>query len=258
MKQLLLTLSALALLAPQVASAAACASLTDHLAAYYDLDGNSNDAVNTNNGVDTSMSYSTTNAVVNQAGQFNGSNSRILIPSSSSFTSPTTGLSLVGWFYITGTVTGTIIGKAPATAPNGTYVRLDVNGAKLNGTIDGDATIAINGGTTLSANTRYMAALTYDGATVSLWLWNGTTLAKDAADQSTGISTTPGTGSVGIGELGDFGGQYIGAGALDAVGYWTCGLTNAQLTTLVNANAGLQYPFIVSNPAKFTGFWHVF
>jgi hypothetical protein len=41
------------------------------------MEGNSNDSSGNGNGTDTSMSYSTTNAKIAQAGQFNGTNSRI-------------------------------------------------------------------------------------------------------------------------------------------------------------------------------------
>lgn len=218
---------------------------TTNLVGYWKLDGDSSDATgNGHTGADTTMSYSTTNAVINQAGTFNGTTSKILIPDSAGFDSPTTAVSLTGWFYITGTVTGTIIGKCPIAGLNGTYIRLDVNGAKLNATIDGDSTIAINGTTSLSTNTKYFAALTYDGATVSLWLGAGGTVAKDAADQSTTIATTPGTGSVGIGVLGDFAsGQFIGAGTIDEVSWWTRGLSASEISELYNAGAGLAYPF---------------
>lgn len=255
MKKLLTLCSFLVLLAPQLALAGACTSLTDNLAAYYKMDGNSNDSSHSNNGVDTSVTYSTTNAVINQAGQF-GASSQVLIPSGTNFTGTTTGLTLAGWFYVTAaTVSGTIIAKSTVAALNGQYLRLDVNSAKLNATPDGDTAIAINGATTLSINTRYFAAITYDGANVNLYLGAGGTVGTDAAQQAFTGATTPSTGSVAIGALGDFAGkQYFTGGAIDAVGYWTCGMTAAQITSLYNSGNGLQYPFTVANPATFT-FW---
>lgn len=258
MNKLLTLVPLLLFLTPLTAYAAACTSLTDHIAAHYKLDGNSNDAVHSNNGVDTSVSYSTTNAVINQAGQF-GASSQILIPSSTDFTSVTTGASLSGWFYVTAaTVSGTILGKATASAPNGTYMRLDVNSAKLNATIGGDNTNTfINGNTTLAINTRYFVAITYDGTTISLWLGSGGSIAKDATDVSFSGATTPSTGSIGIGELGDFSGhQFFTGGAIDEVTWRTCGLTSTQITSLYNSGNGFAYPFAAASPRML--FFHVF
>lgn len=254
MKKILALLIFLVLLSPQLAFAAACSSTTDHLAAYYKMDGNSNDAVHTNNGTDTSISYSTTNAVINQAAQFGGA-SKIKIPSGTDFTSPTTGISMAAWVYNTTSWTSpaiqTIVAKIDGVGTPGTYVRINMQGAqKLSATSDGD-NHTIAGGTTLAINTRYFVVMSYDGTTLSLYL-NGT---KDASDLTYSAAVTPGTGSVAIGELGDFDtAQFFAGGAIDEVGYWTCGLTSAQVTTLYNSGNGLQYPFTVANPAKFT-FW---
>lgn len=223
-------------------------ALATNLVAYWKLDGNSNDSVGTNNGVDTSISYSTTNAVINQAAQF-GATSGILIPSTTSFTSVTTAVTMTGWFYATGaSLTGplTIVGKSTAAALNGQYMRIDVGSSKLNATVDGDFH-TINGSTTLSLNTRYFVAVTYDGTTLSVYL-NG---AKDATDMTYSAATTPSTGQVGIGILGDFTGhQYFAGGAIDEVGWWTRGLSSAEISQLYNGGAGFQYPFTTSTPSK--------
>jgi len=53
--------------------------------AYYRLNGNSNDAAgNANNGVDTAISYSQANGVLNQGISLNGTSSKIVIPDSNS------------------------------------------------------------------------------------------------------------------------------------------------------------------------------
>ena len=52
----------------------------DGLVAYYKLDGNSNDSVGSNDGTDTDVSYVA--GKINQSGSFNGSTSKISLPSS--------------------------------------------------------------------------------------------------------------------------------------------------------------------------------
>lgn len=216
-------------------------ALTTNLEAYWKLDGNSNDATaNGHNGTDTSMSYSTTHAVILQAGQFNGSTSKILIPDAAGLDG-TTALTLTGWFFTSGTPNGTLIGKSDASAAGGTYIRLDMNGAKLNATSDGDIH-AINGGTTLSASTRYFAALTYDGTNLNLYL-NGVT---DAAQQVFSHAVTPGTGHLGIGVLGDFG-QIFSGGTIDEVGFWSRGLSSSEISQLYNSGNGFTYPFVATS-----------
>lgn len=258
MKKYLALLSLLVLLAPQFASAAACSALTPTVA-YWKLDGNSNDATgNGHTGADTSMSYSTTNAIINQAGQFNGSTSKILVPDNSGFDSPTTGVSINAWFDYTGGSIGTVIenvvAKSTVSAATGQYLRLYIQNGKLAAVPNGDlGSQQIIGGTSLVANTLYMGTFTYDGTNEHLYL-NGV---SDATPIAYSGATTPSTGSVGIGVLGDLAAQFF-LGAIDEAGWWTCGLTSSQVTTLYNSDHGLQYPFTVANPAIFTGFWHVF
>jgi len=85
--------------------------LDANLQAYYRLEGNSNDAKNSNNGTDTSISYSVTNAKFGQAADFPSSNagSYIAIPVSISATHDFT---LHCWVYI------------PSTSQLGTFIKI--------------------------------------------------------------------------------------------------------------------------------------
>lgn len=219
-------------------------ALTTNLEAYWKLDGNSNDATaNAHNGTDTSISYSTTHAVINQAAQF-GATSTILIPDAAGLDG-TTALTLSGWFYATGAnLTGplTLIGKSDSTAANGTYIRLNISNSNAGGTADGD-NHTITGGTTLSLNTRYFLALTYDGSALKVYV-NGV---SDGTPISYSAAVTPGIGHLGIGVLGDFSGhQYFGSGAIDEVGFWSRALSSSEITQLYNSGNGFAYPFVAN------------
>src|SRR5690348_3864445 len=56
-------------------------SLNIGLVSYWKLDGNSTDSIDSNTGTDTAISYSAGNGLIIQGAGFNGSTSKILIPS---------------------------------------------------------------------------------------------------------------------------------------------------------------------------------
>ena len=67
------------------------------LVSYYRMEGNSNDSKGTNNGVDTSISYSTGNGKFNQGAGFNGTSSLITIPANASLNFGTSNRSINLW-----------------------------------------------------------------------------------------------------------------------------------------------------------------
>src|SRR6185312_10115272 len=79
------------------------------LQAYYRMEGNSNDSKNSNNGTDTSITYSSTNAKFGQAADFNGTTSLIAIPLS---VTTATNVTIHCWVYI------------PSTSCQGTFVKI--------------------------------------------------------------------------------------------------------------------------------------
>lgn len=215
-------------------------ALTTNLEGYWKLDSDSSDATgNGHTGTDTSISYTSTNAVIVNAAQFGGS-SKIKVPSAAGLTG-TSQVSMTAWVYNTANWTGiqTLVAKIDAVGAGGTYIRMNVESGICHATSDGD-THTIIGGTALSTNTRYFVCMTYNGSTLSLYL-NGT---KDATDLSYAAAVTPGTGSLAFGELGDFNtAQFLAGGMMDEIGFWSRGLTSSEITQLYNSGNGLAYPF---------------
>lgn len=237
MKRLIATLSLLfVLLVPGVASA----DLTTGLVAYWKMDGNSTDATgNGRNGTDTSISYSTTHAILTQAAQFGGS-SRIAVANNAAFNS-TTGVTIAAWFYYA-VNTGTqqiIVGKYDLGS---NYIYMAIKGTNVVGcTVDSDTSDA-NGATTLVVGTLYFAACTFNGSQTTIYL--------NAVSDNTPVSTSaanPGAGGIGIGALGSNNIQFIANGsAIDEVGWWSRGLSSTEIAQLYNGGAGLQYPLTVA------------
>lgn len=210
--------------------------LTDNIIAYYKLDGNSNDATgNGHNGTDTSMTYSATNAVINTAGQFSGSG-KILVADHADFDG-TTAVTMAAWVKFSSLTSQQII-FSKSNAGGTAYMYLAKNaGNKITASVDTEAH-SIVGGTTIGTSTKYFCVVTYDGATLKLYL-NG---ASDATNVSYAGALTPGTGSVAIGELGDLNTQYT-SGTIDEVGWWSRALSSTEITQLYNSGSGRQYPF---------------
>ncbi len=67
-----------------------------NLQAYYRLEGNSNDSKGSNNGTDTSITYSTSYGKYGQGASLNGSSSKITLPSASAL-EPTGSFTVAGW-----------------------------------------------------------------------------------------------------------------------------------------------------------------
>lgn len=65
-----------------------------NLLAYWRFEGNSNDAKNSNNGTDSNITYSLANGKFNQGAGFNGTSSKITVPT---FFSGTGNFTILGW-----------------------------------------------------------------------------------------------------------------------------------------------------------------
>ena len=216
-------------------------ALTDNIVAYYKMDGDSTDATgNGHTGSGTNVTYSATHAVINQAVNLPGTGgSQVLVPNNAGFNG-TTAATFSAWVYFT-TLLGTTQSILSKCTSNGSaYMAMwKFSTNKFSASFDtGNGSHQITGGTTVLVNTRYHVVATYDGTTVSLYV-NGV---SDATPITASFSMTPGTGSVGIGVLGDLAAQRLD-GIIDEVGWWSRAISSSEVTQLYNSGAGLQYPF---------------
>lgn len=93
--------------------------------------------------------------------------------------------------------------------------------------------------TTLSTSTWHMVTLTYDVTQIELFL-DASSVATTA---SSGVGTSGGVAGTSIGAVAD-GTQALRTNVkTDEYGVWTRQLTGAEITSLYNSGAGLQYPF---------------
>jgi len=233
MKRLATFLVTISVALPMVASAA----LTDNLMGYWDLDTDSTDSTaGAHDGTDTSVSYSSTGAVISGAVQCGGNPARVIIADHADFNG-TTAITMNGWVTFSNT-TGQQIMFAKADSALNAYMYMAKSATHhLSASVDTDVHNTV-GTATLTDSVLYMWTVTYDGTTLKLYL-NG---ASDATDITYSAALTPGTGGLGICRLGDYSTQYL-IGAVDEVGFWSRALTDAEITSLYNAGAGFAYPF---------------
>ena len=218
-------------------------ALTDNLVAYYKLDGNSNDAVSSNNGTDSNITYDSAYGKINQGALFNGGSSFIDTHITSNPGTGDFGISL--WAKTTSTSNPLImIQKYNGSGDNwwlgvsgGTtnVAHFSVNGTDLTGTTK------INDG-----NYHHIVAYRTSGV---LYLYVDNVSQGSVAYSG---SCNPG-GNIIIGRFGT--GYYWWSGDLDEIVYRTAGFTSTEVSQLWNGGDGLQYPFTTANTSNFFNFF---
>jgi len=226
-------------------------ALTTNLQNSYALTANSNDAVGSINGTDTSVSYTTTGG--NLSANYNGTSSKTVM--SGPTLTGTGDITIVGWIRILATgadSAGYFVSNRKASDDNiGIYnFRVDSSG-KLNfwdydGGAFGFSTSALST-TSLSANTWYHVAFTKVGTAGTYYLngsSDGTTTA--AANKSYSSSATHPT-TLGF-QASDV---YYFGGAMTGFQFYTRALSGAEISQLYNGGTVLQYPFATANTTNF-------
>ena len=232
--------------------ALAASPLLTNLVSYWKMDDNSNDAVSSNNGSDTSMSYSATGAIINHAAQFNGS-AKITVAHNSSLNLESIDSSISFWIRPT-SVSGTqyIMWKGLYTALNSQwYVRL--TSGKIQSAFSYNIDSAYDYypcNTTLSVNTLYHIVITHNASTRVMKIYiNGT---EDGVTTLTsgGAPTTANTSALLFGVQNPTGlsDENFYSGSLDEAGIWTQRiLSQSEVSQLYNGGAGNAYPFSVAS-----------
>jgi hypothetical protein len=209
-------------------------TLLSGLVANWPLDGNANDSLNNNNGTATNVSWVV--GKIGQAASFNGTSSKIVIPSSASLNSPSTALTLCLWVNITSDLGTKVIAlKYKNSGGSGDYYFLTIGG-KFSARTDGGSG-AIDGGSSFSTNTWYHLVLVWTSATKLEFFINSV---------SQGTDLSPGNISSTAYEL--ILGNYISAGLelsglIDDVQLYSRALTFSEISQLYNSGNGLAYPY---------------
>lgn len=213
-------------------------ALTDGLIGYWKMDDNSNDALGSRNGSDTSMTYST--GKINNAGVFNGSSSAVTIANHTSLFPTSLTVSL--WINFT-TVQQNKHIFTLQNANDSPYLGFSIfvedsaNGKKI-----WSATRSTSFGWVASTNNLndgnwHHVVVTFDSGTHTMWV-DGT-----QNSQNTGKTLVWDTGAnLMFGKFYNYAGGYYN-GKLDEVGYWDRALTSDEIATLYNSGSGTAYPF---------------
>ena len=214
-------------------------ALTDNIVSYWKLDGNSTDSVGSNNGTDTSITYSAGNGKIVQGAGFSGS-SRIVLPNVVYISA--TAFSLSAWIKISSNP------GAPAQilTSDSDFNRRWQLAVNTNGTIrfirfnDAGSVISnFNSTGTVTDNTWRHIVAVFDNSVGSKIYINGTQDGSDAVTTSNKI--TSGTAAFGS-NTNSTPSEYF-TGSIDEGAIWSRALSAAEVTSLYNAGAGLAYPF---------------
>jgi len=226
--------------------------LTDNLVAYYTFDAdNSSDATgNSNTGTDTSITYGSSSGKIGHGASFNGSSSKIALPSNVyGLFSGTSAWSVVIWVNLASLTVNRTLFAANKSASDiykntGLFLAWTGSGGDNSGFQayrgDGSNIDAISEGSTAgkSTGTFYMVTATYDGSRLRLYV-NGSQI-------GTGVASTRAAPTQTVGSLGKFetssGPSYLN-GYLDESAFYSRALSGAEIVELFNSDAGLQYPF---------------
>ncbi|MDP3558333.1 MAG: LamG domain-containing protein [Bacteroidota bacterium] len=211
------------------------------LVAYWKLDGDSTDSVNSHNGADTSITYSGINGIINDGGGFNGSTSKILVPDSDDWNMGDGEFSISIWVKRDGLGQRDFFGQIDSAGNDSTLSF----GLKFNSS---DFLIAFFGIGSLITLTS-IASITDDNwhHVIFIRRVNMLYLYLDAIEQDsydvTGETMVDSTNDLAIGALGEITSTTF-SGAIDEVAVWKArGLTDEEINVLYNSGEGLQYPF---------------
>lgn len=220
-------------------------SLTTNLVSYYKLDSNSNDAVGSNNGTDTSMTYDSADGKISNGGKFNGTSSSIQLPNVTLGIS--TAYTIAAWIKTSTVTTSPMIMNrdSGATPVNRNFQFL----IKTNGTVEfirfntsNVLVTDITTTTTVNDGNWHHVVAWFDNATGSKIYIDKVSSASDAVltnnNDITGITPVIGAGHNGNPTILNF-----FNGSIDELGLWSRGLTQTEINELYNGGTGLQYPF---------------
>lgn len=228
-------------------------ALDTNLVAWYKFDAdNSNDAVASNNGTDTSMAYGSSYAKIGHGALFNGSNSEIAFPSGIyGIFSGTSAFTVNMWLKPSSLALGMLFCTNRANSDNYRYEQtsyLNTDGKINFYRSDGSNLDGISGTTALSVGTYYMVTFVFTGTAIYIYV-NAT---QDATGSSTRTAPTIGAGQLGQERANSTTYNHYN-GAMDEVGFWSRALSSDEVTALYNGGTGIEYPFTTTSVKDMIG-----
>lgn len=212
---------------------------------YYKYDSsNSNDSVGSNNGTDSSITYSSGNGKINIGAGFNGTSSSQVFGNMFSGTGDFT---VAAWIKTStasnmplwtqrGTLTGNGICKFGINATGNIYF-WDYDGSSFQFNPGTVSTGVVNDGN------WHLVGFTRVGTAGKYWI-NGIQDATTTTATSN-LSWNTDNATVGYGGAGDPTAFY--GGAIDELAIWSQALSSSDWTDLYNGGVGIQYPFTTIN-----------
>lgn len=210
-------------------------ALTDNLVAYYKLE-NTNDELATYNLTNTGSVAFSTPGKIDNAAQFTGSNSKRLSTGSSMGLSTAGTFTFNFWVYIASFGSDYIMDFETTTTANRRFIIYQNSASSCEALFSYNAI----GSGTLSTSTWYMFTMRYSGTGTNQCEFFVDAVSKGTV--TTGTSAGGSRNNFSLGNSMDSLGSEMN-GAIDEVGVWSRALTNAEITELYNAGAGLAYPF---------------
>lgn len=220
--------------------------LATNLLSYYKMEGNSNDSVGSNNGSDTSISYSSSYGIISQGAGVNlssnpGNGNSINI---GSLQVTGAALSISAWCYRLSNITdrGGIVENRSSGA--GYTFLAGTNNNKYLFAVNDTATVETGD---LSTAAWHHIACVYDGTNTNIYA-DGVLIASAAYSSNivtSGVSTY-------IGRRPPSTNNDTFNGYIDELGIWNRALSGAEVTQLYNAGTGLTYPFPVASSLRRT------
>jgi len=220
-------------------------SLMSGIIAYWKMDGNSLDAVNSYNGQDANISYSNPDGIINQGSKYNGTSSNIQVPDNPAL-SPSS-ISISVWVKPLSLPTAggvaTLLDKRNNTAGTAGWILQLYNDAgtqvvAFGGNNNGGATSGSTPPIALPLGVYSHIVITKISGASTKYYVNGNFIGQDNGTWAMSNFSSPLT----------FGKRFNGIteyfqGSMDEIGLWGRVLTATEIAQLYNGGAGVQFPF---------------
>ncbi len=216
-------------------------NLLNGLVAYWKLDGDSNDVINSHNGADTSVVYSEANGKINDGAGFNGTTSRILVPDSDDWNMGAGEFAFSMWVKRADMGRRAFFGKINSSGIDATAsfgFEFDASDF-LTAWFGTGSLISITSTSAITDSNWHHIVFTRKANTLYLYLDNVEQSTYDVTAQTMHNESN----HLGIGAWGDYT-TVLFSGAIDEVAIWKGrGLNEEEINVLYNEDSGLQYPF---------------